>query len=337
MAIYSPFTDYLPPLRRGDKGIEVSALQRALREIGRSTFTFEYTTVSDTGVFDLATETAVKALQRTWNLRVDGIADRDVQRAVYLSQTTLGHFRDLSVLSNPRIRHIIETLGSFPNAGETPRPASSQTVSYAAKEWMFFDETGDVLKAGAYLHYPGTKDKHGNSSGVTLGPGYDMGYHSEEEIVTMLTRIGVDKKVASQVGTAAHNRTGADAEQYVAKNGINGTRLIELSKAQQVLMQNLYLPNYEGIVRKRLTAPVLQREYEALVSLTANPSYSIASVVNLLNQGRVAAALEDILNRIHVGPSILCGIIARRRREVEWFVSGRYTRASCGVAGGGKK
>ena len=82
MAIDRPFTDYLPPLRRGDKGIEGSALQPTLIEIGRSTFTFELTTVSDTGVFDLATGTAVKALQRTWDLRVDGVADRDVPRAV---------------------------------------------------------------------------------------------------------------------------------------------------------------------------------------------------------------------------------------------------------------
>ena len=146
----------------------------------------------------------------------------------------------------------------------------------------------------------------------------------------MLEAINVDKEIAARVAKEAQGKTEGDAQRYVDQNGAKGKPILRLNREQQILMQSLYLPDYEITLIKHLATPVLQREYEALVSLTTNPSVSIVSVTTLLNQGKVAAALENILNRIHVGSSIQCGIIARRRREVEWFISGRYTKASCG-------
>ena len=328
MAIYSPFTDYLPPLRRGDKGIEVSALQRALRDIGRSTFTFEYTTVSDTGVFDLATETAVKALQRTWNLRVDGIADRDVQRAVYLSQTTVGRFHDLSVLSDSRIQHILSTLGgSFQNFSEMPQMSKGRKASYLGRKWMFWAETGNVTEITAYLHYPGKPDV-GNNSGVTLGPGYDLGQRDADVIEKELISIGVDKLVAEQVSHAGR-LTGLPAEAFAEKYGAKGSKLIHLDAEAQFRLQAVYLVAAEYVVNKLLSVPLLQREFDALVSVANNAAPgNMLSVIRPLNQGHVGAALQAILNKLpNVHSSVYKGIGNRRRHEVEWFLTERHTYA----------
>ena len=75
--------------------------------------------------FDDETLELVTLFQKAWKLKWTGVADTDVQHALFLMHTSLGRFCDLSVLKDAKIRHIISTVSSVPNLGETPRPASS--------------------------------------------------------------------------------------------------------------------------------------------------------------------------------------------------------------------
>ena len=314
-------------LRRGESGPKVRELQRALKDASRKLNQFEYGSVDETGVFDMRTESAVRSFQMDWRLVPSGIADAEMQRALLTARSPLGRFRDKNLASNREIQHIIATIGYIPETAMTPQPVSTFTTSYAAKEWMFFDETGGgVAEKTAYLHYPG-KVGPGNKSGVTLGPGYDMGQRDEEPIRKDLLMIGVDPAVAAKIAhEAAHLKDGA-ALAYAEKNGRNGTPLVHLRRDQQVALQNLYLPIAERRVKLAITVPLLLREFEALVSFTANPGRKgLKAVADHLNRNEVAAALKEILDRLPESISIQKGIMNRRRREVEWFITGRYTQ-----------
>jgi GH24 family phage-related lysozyme (muramidase) len=154
-----------------------------------------------------------------------------------------------------------------------------------------------------------------------------MGFHSEQDINDSLLSVRVDPTIASQVGKEAAGLKASEAKAYADKHGAKGTRLIHLSKKQQIDLQSAYLPTYEKIVQKNVHIPLLQREFDALVSFTSNPgSPGLRTVSTPLNQGRVSDALLEILYRIPPkGSKIRSGLMARRRREVEWFITGRYT------------
>jgi peptidoglycan hydrolase-like protein with peptidoglycan-binding domain len=68
-------------IRRGDRGDEVKALQRALNAHDFN--------LDDDGIFGAKTEEAVKAFQRRNSLDDDGIAGQDTLRALGLDPDTL--------------------------------------------------------------------------------------------------------------------------------------------------------------------------------------------------------------------------------------------------------
>ena len=174
--------------------------------------------------------------------------------------------------------------------------------------------------------FPGKPDTPGNKSGVTLGPGYDLGNVNVQTIADTLTRIGVDPTVAKKLEREAGGLRGQPAYDYVQKNGEHGTKLICLTDEQQVALQDVYLPGYEKVVQKHVSIPIIQREFDALVSFTTNPGGSLVSITNSLNLKQVCAALQGILRRLPPeGSNIRKGLMNRRRREVEWFITGRYT------------
>ncbi|WP_419804430.1 peptidoglycan-binding protein [Terriglobus sp.] len=327
MALYDPFIAYAAPLRRGDKGPRVSALQDRFIALGRQPGEFGFRLVQPTGVYDAQTEAAVTLLQREWKLTPNGIADGRTQQVLSLAGSPIGRFHDAGVLSNPDILHILSTLAYIGDSNETPKPASAQTISYAAKAWMFFDETGGgPAEVSSYLHFPGTAKLIGNSSGVTLGPGYDLGKHDRNNVEKMLNSIGVDPAIAAQVAREAAEVTGQAARDYAEKHGAHGDRLIHLKKEQQVAMQDIYLPTYVNYVCQYVSVPVFQREFEALVSFTANAISPIPPVTSALNRGEIALALQKIIHRLPPSTSsIYKGMVNRRRREVQWFLAGRYT------------
>jgi hypothetical protein len=78
--------------------------------------------------------------------------------------------------------------------------------------------------------FPGKPDTPGNKSGVTLGPGYDLGNVNVQTIADTLTRIGVDPTIAKKLEREAGGLRGQAAYNYVQKNGEHGTKLICLTE-----------------------------------------------------------------------------------------------------------
>ncbi|MCF0060637.1 pesticin C-terminus-like muramidase [Dyadobacter chenwenxiniae] len=83
-------------------------------------------------------------------------------------------------------------------------------------------------------HFPGGK------SGVTIGPGYDMGHRTPQEIYTDLTNAGIDPETAYALIDAAE-KTGPEAAGWVAERG--GIFITE--QQQRSLFENVLVPEYE--------------------------------------------------------------------------------------------
>ncbi len=90
-------------------------------------------------------------------------------------------------------------------------------------------------------HFPGGK------SGVTIGPGYDMGHRTPEEIYTDLTAAGIDPETARVLMEAA-GKTGIEAQQWAMSH-----HEIHISEEQQRYMfYNLLVPEYEHRAQEQL-------------------------------------------------------------------------------------
>lgn len=83
-------------------------------------------------------------------------------------------------------------------------------------------------------HFPGGK------SGVTIGPGYDMGHRTQQEIYDDLTAAGIDPQ-SVQILMASANKIGSDAQAWVAAN--HNVHITE--EQQRYLFYNVLVPEYE--------------------------------------------------------------------------------------------
>jgi hypothetical protein len=90
-------------------------------------------------------------------------------------------------------------------------------------------------------HYPGGR------SGVTIGPGYDMGQRSPQEIYNDLTSAGIDAETAYSLIDAAH-KTGTDAGSWIAQRG----GIIITEEQQRALFENVLVPQYEERTKTQL-------------------------------------------------------------------------------------
>lgn len=185
---------------------------------------------------------------------------------------------------------------------------------------MLFNETGGNHEITAYLHYPG------GESGLTLGPGYDMGYQKESAIQADLESIGIDPKTAALIAKNAHGLAGADAKAVVDEYGAKSqSPLIHLDPNQQMRLLNKYLPKYEHIVNLYIHVSLLQCEFNALVSFAVNPGGNFTTVATAINHGWVSDRLDEIMRRIGNKENLKKGLTLRRRREVEFYLTGHYT------------
>ncbi len=90
-------------------------------------------------------------------------------------------------------------------------------------------------------HYPGGK------SGVTIGPGYDMGHRSPQEIYNDLTSAGIDPETAYTLIDAAH-KTGGEAGDWISQKG----GIIITEEQQKSLFENVLVPEYEERTKAQL-------------------------------------------------------------------------------------
>lgn len=98
-------------------------------------------------------------------------------------------------------------------------------------------------------HYPGGR------SGVTIGPGYDMGHRSPQEIYNDLTNAGIDPETAYSLIEAA-NKTGPEAGNWIAQKG----GIIITEDQQRALFENVLVPEYEERTKAQLAEFVRNNE-----------------------------------------------------------------------------
>lgn len=91
-------------------------------------------------------------------------------------------------------------------------------------------------------HFPG------GLSGVTIGPGYDMGGRTPEEIYEDLTKAGIPPQTAQLFMDAAY-KTGDEAQEWVNQHS---DELYITEEQQQALFDHVLVDEYEQRVRLQL-------------------------------------------------------------------------------------
>lgn len=183
---------------------------------------------------------------------------------------------------------------------------SSQTLSSQGLDFLFRHEA----KAGVSqtLHHP-TRD-----SGVTLGAGYDMKRRSETQITSDLVSVGVDPRVAQEIGKAS-TLTHQYADDFVR----NYKGDISLSDEQQLLLFQRVAPYYATMAKRGVVPSILPRlfdyEFDALVSYTYNVGHlGGTELARTLASGRF-----DRVSFHRTGPGL-----GRVQAEKRVFMAGLY-------------
>jgi GH24 family phage-related lysozyme (muramidase) len=165
------------------------------------------------------------------------------------------------------------------------------------------------------LHWPG------GVSGVTLGPGYDMGTRTQSSVVSDLTAIGVERSTAVAVAVAAGaGWKGHDAKVFVKKN----KNLVTIYIRQESALLDQIVPHYESMVKDSIRIPLHQYEFDALVSYAYNPGGGWKSTTALVNEHKPSAAMEVIARYIKSGPDVVASLVVRRKAESRLFLYGEY-------------
>ncbi len=291
-------------IRRTHRNDEVKKLQHKLIELG-------YGNISESGYFGEQTEACVRLFQHKNGLIADGIVGESTYAALFgRFETSIQNLLSVNAMS-------LQDWLKF-------RPASRSTLSRAGTEAVAQMKTSVKGKAFIYdkealrgksdkLHWPE------GASGVTLGPGYDMKTRSAAQIISDMTAIGISPPVAGKISKAA-GLTGANAQKFVADNA----SLVQLSiKMEQTLLKRL-IPYYETIVRRNVHVALLQEEFDALVSLTYNPGWSIYRLTKHIDSGNLATAMADWKRRNTSDGKVMSGLTVRRKKEMTLYMSHDY-------------
>jgi hypothetical protein len=160
------------------------------------------------------------------------------------------------------------------------------------------------------------------ASGVTLGAGYDMRDRDAATIKADMLSIGLSPQ-AAQTASEGSGRIGLlDAFVFAQKNH----SAIALTPDQETSLLRLILPHYERIVQEHVIVNLLQHEFDALVSFAYNPGGKFTEVSNLINTGKIAAAMACIKKRIYSKHKVLAALVRRRNDEVNVYLYGKYVR-----------
>jgi GH24 family phage-related lysozyme (muramidase) len=188
---------------------------------------------------------------------------------------------------------------------------SALAISEAGLRFIYRREA--QVNVSDRLHWPG------GSSGVTLGPGYDMKARSEAEVQSDLVAIGVPLDVAKIIaGAAGLDHTSAKDFAFNNKN------LVALSQEQEMNLLRHVVPHYENLVRNRLKVPLQQYQFDALVYFSYNPGGQLGKVIALINQGGSDEAMVIVRSVVKSGGIVLNGLVNRRNFEVDLYNNGVY-------------
>jgi hypothetical protein len=196
-----------------------------------------------------------------------------------------------------------------------PHPLSRLSTSSGGLDFIFRHEAQNGVTN--HLHWPG------GSSGVTLGPGYDMKERSATQIIHDMTAIGLDGVVAAKIATA-HGLTDSAADDFADDN----EDLVDLKHAQEMALLKLIVPHYEKIVIRNVHVDQKQNEFDALVSFCYNPGGSFVPIAHRIDLKKIGEAMDVIRTRVITGKSRSSGLANRRRDEVNLYLNAQYTKPS---------
>ncbi len=268
-----------------------------------------------------------------------------VRRGDTLSQIAMQNNSSVDALmrANPHIRNAdqiypgetirIAGSGAAESSGATqtgasPVQASAGRVAQTNASASTTPSTGQLSDAGLRalyqreaqagvsnrLHWPG------GSSGVTLGPGYDMGGKSRSQVISDLTAIGVDRATAARIAEGA-GLTGQAAGAF-ARNNRN---LVNLNQSQEMtLLRNTVRP-FTEFVAGQIRVPVSQNQFDAMVSFAYNigrNGFAGSTALARLNSGNIAGVPEAMSWWNKSGGRVNQGLINRRNAEIAQFRSG---------------
>lgn len=300
-------------LREGATGSDVKALQKQLLAIG-------YSTLQDNGRFDLKTDQAVRTFQTKQGLLPDGIVGKKTREALDKAQdkpNTVGAFLPhlLGILSAPVMYAALIARNRSPYRTRGAFPAVSFKTSEIGIRFIYREEAQKGVSN--VLHWP-----TGDASGVTLGPGYDMGDRSPEEIIAHLTAIGIPQEAAAEAAKGAE-RKGEKAKEFVEKFNKANPKLINLNPPQERALLEHVLPNYEKVVKKSIHVKIYQHQFDALVSYAYNVG-SINVTAGYINSGQMSDAIKVMQKVTTSGGKESKVLVGRRRREVALYRDGDY-------------
>ena len=298
-------------LHLGDSGPDVRELQTKLIAAG-------YSLQADAH-FGIATDQALRAFQRKRGLLPDGIAGAKTQTALdsrddgtanALLDSLRGLFGAPSMLAALHARNHVPFLRGAALA--------SGTLKTSRNGMLFIYREEAQKNVSNVLHWP-----VGDASGVTLGPGYDMGGRSKEEIIADLKAIGIPQEAAAKAAEGAGLK-GKQAQAFVAKFNKENPDLIKIEKEKDefALLKHV-LPRYEKYVKNAVHVDLHQHEFDALVSFSWNIG-TILITGGHINRGEVRLALEVIQSCNKSKGEVLPGLTGRRRREIALYRSADY-------------
>ena len=300
----------MKPLRKGNRGPEVRQLQEMLVASGYRIVPDEY--------FWNDTEAAVRAFQRKQGLIPDGIAGPNTWGALNGSTKTnsaSGSFPILDKLVTLLGAPVIQAAMLARNlmaSNEASKPAAQMRISEKGLQFIYTLEAFPGLSN--HVHWPG------GSSGVTLGPGYDMKERSETTIIADMRAIGLDTAKAEKIAKGSGLVGPTKAQEFCKAN----RSLVNLGVKQEMVLLRHIVPQYEGMVKRGITTNLLQNEFDALVSFAYNPGREFKNVAGLINQGKVADAMHKIKQVIKTGGKVNNGLINRRGHEVTLYLYSNY-------------
>ena len=199
-----------------------------------------------------------------------------------------------------------EAPNATPSGTTPPRPSEISTNGAA-----FLYQWEAQVGVSDRPHWP-----EGNS-GVTLGPGYDMGSRTREQVRGDLMSVGVPADIAATLSLGAGLR-GQEAGDFAAAQR-NAVRLTD--DQQQALMRRAVAP-MQRAVASAVTVPLNQNQYDALVSLAYTiglGAFRRSTLLQRLNAGDYTGAAEQFGVFVRSGSGVSPGLVVRRAAERRLF------------------
>lgn len=195
--------------------------------------------------------------------------------------------------------------------GDPPRRKASTLSTTEAGLRFIYQHEG----AGTHLYCPG------GTSGVVLGPGYDMRDRSFGEVYTDLSRIGMSANFA-RIAAKGAGLSGREAQAFAEEY----RRLIKITPDQGAQLLRMLAPSAESAVQQGIDALLLENEFDALVSFAySTGGRAFDGLSELINNNKTGQAMNYMRTFTHFKGVMMPGLGKRREAEVRLFLYGEYS------------